>query len=197
MQHLYPVNRRTMLLGTLGACLSACEQSFAFKSIDITGANYALDFDLPDTEGKQRRLADFAGRVVVVFFGYTQCPDVCPSTLQELTQARQLLGPSGDRVQGIFITIDPERDTAAVLRAYMQAFDPGYIALVPGAGQLEQAAKHFKVYYKKSEGKTPTSYTMDHTAASFIFDPQGKIRLFTRYGLGPQALADDIRLLLK
>jgi protein SCO1/2 len=189
--------RRRYLWACLsGLGLAACGQKPAFKSIDITGANYARDFELPDTEGKIRRLADFKGKVVVLFFGYTQCPDVCPTTLQELTQARQLLGPLGERVQGIFVTIDPERDTPEMLRNYMQSFDPGYVALVPNAQQLEQAAKDFKVYYKKAAGKTPTSYTMEHTAASFVFDPQGRIRLFTRYGLGAQALADDLKLLL-
>ncbi|MDI9331056.1 MAG: SCO family protein [Alphaproteobacteria bacterium] len=175
----------------------ACSEKMAFKSIDITGANYATELELPDTEGRVRRLSDFKGQAVVLFFGYTQCPDVCPTTLQELTQARQLLGPLGEKVQGIFVTIDPERDTAEVLRAYMQSFDSSYLALVPSAEQLAQVAKFYKVYYKKSQGKTPTSYTMDHTAASFVYDPQGRIRLYTRYGLGPQALADDLRLLLK
>jgi protein SCO1/2 len=191
--------RRTLLTATAAASLlAACDSAKpAFKSIDITGANYAKDFELPDTEGKVRRLADFKGKVVVLFFGYTQCPDVCPTTLTELTQARKLLGPLGERVQGVFVTIDPERDTPEVLRQYMQSFDPGYVALVPNAEQLAAAAKHFKVYYKKAEGKTPTSYTMDHTAASFVFDAQGHIRLFTRYGLGAQALADDISLLSK
>ena len=188
--------RRVLIFGVAGLGLAACAPKEAFKSIDITGANYARDFELPDTEGKLRRLADFKGKVVVLFFGYTQCPDVCPTTLQELTQARQLMGPLGDRVQGIFVTIDPERDTPEMLRNYMQSFDPGYVALVPNAQQLEQAAKDFKVYYKKAAGKTPTSYTMEHTAASFIFDPQGRVRLFTRYGLGAQALADDLKLLL-
>ena len=189
--------RRRYLWACLsGLGLAACGQKPAFKSIDITGANYARDFELPDTEGKIRRLADFKGKVVVLFFGYTQCPDVCPTTLQELTQARQLLGPLGNRVQGIFVTVDPERDTPEMLRTYMQSFDPGYVALVPNAQQLAQAAQDFKVYYKKAAGKTATSYTMEHTAASFVFDPQGRIRLFTRYGLGAQALADDLKLLL-
>ena len=194
LEHFH--RRRVLIAGVAGLGLVACAPKEAFKSIDITGANYARDFELPDTEGKLRRLADFKGKVVVLFFGYTQCPDVCPTTLQELTQARQLMGPLGDRVQGIFVTIDPERDTPEMLRNYMQSFDPGYVALVPNAQQLEQAAKDFKVYYKKAAGKTPTSYTMEHTAASFIFDPQGRVRLFTRYGLGAQALADDLKLLL-
>ena len=197
MSSLPLISRRTLLAGASLPWLLACGDKLSFKSIDITGANYAQDFELPDTSGQIRRLADFRGQAVVLFFGYTQCPDVCPTTLQELSQARQLLGPLGDRVQGVFVTLDPERDTHDVLRAYMQSFDAANVALVPNAEQLAQAAKNFKVYYKKTEGKTPTSYTMDHTAASFIFDPQGRIRLYTRYGLGAQALADDLRLLLK
>ena len=193
-----PLRRRAILgLAMATTVLSACQDNISFKSIDITGANYALDFELPDALGRTRRLADFQGKAVVLFFGYTQCPDVCPTTLQELTQARQLLGPLGDRVQGVFITLDPERDTAELLRAYMGSFDQSYVALVPNADQLAQAAKHYKVYYKKVDGKTPTSYTIDHTAASFIYDPKGRIRLYTRYGLGAQALADDLRRLLK
>ena len=193
-----PLRRRAILgLAMATSVLSACQDNTSFKSIDITGANYALDFELPDSQGRIRRLADFQGKAVVLFFGYTQCPDVCPTTLQELTQARQLLGPLGDRVQGVFITLDPERDTAELLQAYMGSFDQSYVALVPNADQLAQAAKHYKVYYKKVDGKTPTSYTIDHTAASFIYDPQGRIRLYTRYGLGAQALADDLRRLLK
>ncbi|MEY2620560.1 MAG: hypothetical protein RIT26_380 [Pseudomonadota bacterium] len=198
MNMTVPLQRRAILgLALVLGGLTACQDTPGFKSIDITGANYALDFELPDTQGRTRRLADFQGKAVVLFFGYTQCPDVCPTTLQELTQARQLLGPLGDRVQGVFVTLDPERDTAELLQAYMGSFDPGYVALVPNADQLAQAAKHYKVYYKKVDGKTPTSYTIDHTAASFIYDPQGRIRLYTRYGLGAQALADDLRRLLK
>lgn len=191
------ISRRTLMSAAFLPCLLACGDKLSFKSIDITGAKYAQNFELPDTSGQIRRLADFRGQAVVLFFGYTQCPDVCPTTLQELSQARQLLGSLGERVQGVFVTLDPERDTPDVLRAYMQSFDTSNVALVPNAEQLAQAAKDFKVYYKKTEGKTPTSYTIDHTAASFIFDPQGRIRLYTRYGLGAQALADDLRLLLK
>jgi protein SCO1/2 len=196
MNTLQTCQRRTLLGAALLPWLVACGDKPGFKSIDITGASYALDFELPDTEGLTRRLADFKGKAVVLFFGYTQCPDVCPSTLQELTQARQLLGDLGARVQGLFVTIDPQRDTAEVLREYMQSFDPSYVALIPTPQQLIETAKQFRVYYKKADGKTPTSYTMDHTAASFVYDPQGRIRLYTRYGLGPQALADDLRQLL-
>lgn len=192
---------RRSLLGLLGACglmtLGACGDSKPqFKSIDLTGADYAKDFQLPDADGKVRSLQEFRGNAVVVFFGFTQCPDVCPTTLTELAQAKKLLGPQGERVQGIFITVDPERDTPEVLKAYMANFDPGFVALRGTPEQLAALAKDFKVYYKKVEGKTPTSYTMDHSAASFIYDPQGRLRLYTRYGLGAQALADDLKILL-
>jgi protein SCO1/2 len=191
------LSRRTALVSTLAwVGLGACQSKAHFKSIDITGANYAQNFELPDTEGHVRTLAEFKGKLVVLFFGYTQCPDVCPTTLQELTQARQLLGVKADRIQVIFITLDPERDTTEVLREYMKSFDSSYIALVPDAQQLAQAAREFKVIYRKVPGQTGTSYTMEHTAASFVFDTQGHIRLFTRYGMGAKSLAEDLQQLL-
>jgi protein SCO1/2 len=179
---------------TLGGCMESKPQ---FRAVDITGADYAKDFRLPDANGQPRGLKDFAGKAVVVFFGFTQCPDVCPTTLVELAQARKLLGADGDKVQGVFITVDPERDTPEVLKAYMANFDPSFVALRGTPDQLAAVAKDFKVYYKKVEGKTPTSYTMDHSAASYVYDAKGRLRLYTRYGGGPQALADDLRLLLK
>lgn len=194
------MQRRTALLTLSGLALAAtgCVDSKAqFKSVDITGADYAKDFNLPDQDGRMRSMKDFAGKAVVVFFGFTQCPDVCPTTLQEIAQARKLLGPDGDKVQGIFVTVDPERDTPEILKAYMGNFDPGFVALRGSPEQLAAMAKDFKVYYKKVEGKTPGSYTMDHSAASYVYDPQGRLRLYSRYGSGPQALADDLKLLLK
>jgi protein SCO1/2 len=167
-----------------------------FKSVDLTGADYAKDFQLPDADGRMRSLQDFRGKAVVVFFGFTQCPDVCPTTLTELAQAKKLLGPDGEKVQGVFVTVDPARDTPQVLQAYMANFDPSFVALRGTPEQLEAVAKDFKVHYKKVEGKTPTSYTMEHSAASYVFDPQGRLRLYTRYGSGAQALADDLKLLL-
>lgn len=181
-----------------GAALTACgEAPPRFHAVDITGADYAKGFALTDAAGQPRSLAEFAGKVVVVFFGFTQCPDVCPTSLAELAQVKRMLGPDGARLQGIFITVDPERDTPEVLRAYMASFDPGFVALRPTPEQLAAVAKDFRVFYKKVAGKTPTSYTMDHSAASFVYDPQGRLRLYTRYGSGPQKLADDVRLLLK
>lgn len=192
------MHRRTVLLSGLAFAAAGCMESKpSFRSVDITGAEYARDFNLPDADGKPRSLKDFAGRAVVVFFGFTQCPDVCPTTLQELVQAKQLLGADGAKVQGIFVTVDPERDTPQVLKAYMANFDPGFVALRGTPEQLAATAKDFKVYYKKVEGKTPGAYTMDHSAASFIYDPQGRLRLYTRYGSGAQALADDLKILLK
>ncbi|MFZ9511824.1 MAG: SCO family protein [Burkholderiaceae bacterium] len=192
--------RRTLLgaaVGTAALALAGCSQDKpSFRGIDITGAEYARDFRLADFNGQTRSIADFRGKAVVVFFGFTQCPDVCPTAMSDLAQARQLLGKDGARVQGIFITLDPARDTAEVLKAYVTNFAPDFLALRGDDAQTAATAKAFKVFYKKVEGKTPTSYTLDHSAGSFIFDPQGRIRLYTRHGTGPQPLADDLKILL-
>jgi protein SCO1 len=178
--------------------ISGCsEQKPQFKSVDITGADYSQNFSLPDQFGKTRTIADFRGKVVVVFFGFAQCPDVCPTTMAELAEVKKMLGKDGDKLQAIFITVDPERDTPEVLRAYMGNFDPSFIALRGNLEQTAATAKDFKTFYKKVEGKTPGSYTMDHSAGSYVFDPQGHVRLYTRYGSGVAALADDVKLLLK
>nr|WP_315473838.1 SCO family protein [uncultured Rhodoferax sp.] len=180
------------------AVLTACsEQKPSFASVDVTGANYAKDFELTDHNGQLRHLTDFKGKVVVMFFGFTQCPDVCPTSMAELAEVKQLLGKDGDRLQGLFVTVDPERDTPEVLKAYMGNFDPSFLALSTTPEKLAALAKDYKVYYKKVEGKTPTSYTMDHSAGSYIYDPQGNLRLFTRYGSGAKVLASDIAQLLK
>jgi protein SCO1/2 len=177
-------------------CAGCSPDQPQFKSIDITGADYAQGFTLADQRGQVRSLSDFKGKVVVVFFGYTQCPDVCPTSLQELAEAKRLLGKDADKLQGVFITVDPARDTPELLQSYMTNFDPTFVALVPTPEQLVQVAKDFKVYYKKVDGKTPTSYTMDHSAGSYIFDTQGRIRLYSRYGAGAATLAADIKALL-
>jgi len=178
--------------------LSACsDPKPAFKGVDITGADYAKELNLPDQNGQVRKLKDFSGKLVVVFFGYTQCPDVCPTTMQELAEVKRLLGPDGDKLQAVFVTVDPERDTTELLKAYVENFDASFVALRPTQEQLPVIAKEFKIYFKRVEGKTPTSYTMDHSAGSYTFDTQGRVRLFNRYGMGAQALADDFKLLLK
>jgi protein SCO1/2 len=167
-----------------------------FKGVDVTGAEYAKDFSLPDTDGKPRSIKDFAGKVTVVFFGYTQCPDVCPTTLQELVEAKQQMGAQGDKLQGVFVSVDPERDTAEVLKAYVGNFDPSMVALTGTPEQTAVMAKDFKVYYKKVEGSQPGTYTLDHTAGLYIYDPQGRLRIYQRYGAGAQTLAEDALTLL-
>ena len=196
------MNKRQWLggLGLLALlALGACGQGKpAFRGVDITGAEYAQGWELADQNGQVRTIKDFAGKVVIVFFGYTQCPDVCPTSMQELAEVKRLLGQDGERLQGVFITVDPDRDTPELLKSYMANFDPSFVALRASTPeQLAQVTKEFKIYYKKVEGKTPTSYTMDHSAGSFTFDPQGRVRLYNRYGSGAAALAEDVKILLK
>ena len=202
---MIPIQRRH-LVASLVLGFAACSLALVtgcspdkpkFNAIDITGANYAKSFALKDHTGQERKLTDFKGKVVVVFFGYTQCPDVCPTTMTELVEVKRLLGANGDKLQAVFITVDPTRDTAELLNAYVTNFDPSFVALIPTPEQLVEVAKEFKIYYKKVDGKTPTSYTMEHSAGSYIFDGQGQVRLFSRYGSGGQALAQDITVLLK
>lgn len=176
--------------------LTGCSDAPPFHGIDITGADYATSFRLTDHNGQVRTLADFKGKAVVVFFGYTQCPDVCPTSMTELAETKQLLGADGDRLQGLFVTVDPKRDTPEVMKAYMAAFDPTFLALYAQDAPLEEVAKSFRIYYKEVPGPTPTSYTMDHSAGSYVYDPAGRIRLYHRYGSGAQGLAGDIRQLL-
>jgi len=180
----------------LGGCSESSKPAYA--SIDLTGADYAKDFALTDQNGQPRTLKDYQGKVVVMFFGYTQCPDVCPTSLTELVAVKKLLGADSDKLQGLFVSVDPERDTPEVLKAYMANFDPGFIALYAASPEkLAALAKDYKVYYKKVEGKTPTSYTMDHSAGMYIYDTLGRLRLYSRYGSGAGALASDIKLLLQ
>ena len=196
-RHVIEAAARWALAATAAVTLAACSESKPqYKGIDLTGADYARDFQLTDHNGQPRTLKDFRGKLVVMFFGYTQCPDVCPTSMTELAEAKRLLGPAGDKVQGLFVTVDPERDTPEVLKAYMANFDPTFLALRGTPEQLAEMAREYKVYFKKAEGKTPTSYTMDHSAASYVYDAQGRLRLYTRYGSGAPALASDLRLLL-
>lgn len=182
----------------LGLHLSGCtEAKPTFHAVDMTGADYAKNFALTDADGKARTLADYKGKVVVLFFGYAQCPDVCPTTMTEMAQVRQKLGKDGDKLQVLFVTVDPERDTPAVMKAYMEAFDPSFTALIPTPEQLAAMAKDYKAYYKKVDGKTPTSYSMDHSAASYIYDTQGRLRLYARYGAGVDPMVADVQALIK
>jgi len=168
----------------------------SFRNTDVTGLDYAKDFALPDHAGKMRTLADFKGKAVVVFFGYTQCPDVCPTTMAEMAMVMQQLGPLADKVQVLFITVDPERDTPELLSKYVPSFDSRFLGLVGDKVATEKVAKDFKVFYQKVPGKEQGSYTMDHTAGSYVFDPQGRIRLFVRHGQGAEPIVHDLKLLL-
>jgi protein SCO1 len=201
------MNRRILLRSLVAPLVAAgalllggCSDSGkpGFTSIDLTGADYAKDFALTDFNGQPRSLKDYKGKIVVMFFGYTQCPDVCPTSMTELVAVKKLLGPDGDKLQGLFVTIDPERDTPEMLKAYMANFDPSFVGLYADTPEkLAAVAKEYKVYYKKVAGKTPTSYTMDHSAGSYVYDTQGNLRLYARYGSGAGALAADIKLLLQ
>ncbi|MBI0327232.1 SCO family protein [Burkholderia plantarii] len=201
MPRSFPSARRRWLAACAAAgalLLAGCSRQPAFENLDITGnTQFGQDFSLPDTAGHTRTLADYKGRAVVLVFGYTHCPDVCPTTLAELAQARQQLGAEGKRVQVLLVSVDPERDTTPLLAQYVAAFDPSFVALRPaGDAQLKQVAKDFRIYYAKSPGKTPDGYTMDHTAASYVFDPAGRLRLFVRDGQGPAPWVHDLKLLL-
>ncbi len=187
----------TLIIASVTPVFYACSDSkAAFAGIDLTGADYAQGFTLPDHNGQMRTLSDFVGKVVVVFFGYTQCPDVCPTSLAELAETKHLLGADGDKLQGLFVSVDPERDTPEVMKAYMANFDPTFLALHASLADLPALTKQYKAYYKKVDGATPTSYTMDHSAGSYVYDRRGRIRLYHRYGSGAAALASDVKLLL-
>ena len=182
----------------LGAGLAACDRGGpTFHNTDVTGSGIAKDgFELTDHTGATRRLADYRGKVVVMFFGFTHCPDVCPTTLVETAEAMKLLGPKAEKVQVLFVTVDPERDTPEMLAKYVPAFDPRFVGLWGDPETISRTAKDFKVFYQKTQQSSTGSYSIDHTAGSYIFDQEGQLRLFTRYGVGAKALADDIGQLL-
>ena len=191
------INMKRRLALCAVAMLAACSpEKPAFKAVDITGAEYARQLALPDANGKPRTLAEFKGKVTLVFFGFTQCPDVCPTALAEIADVKQKLGADGAKVQAVFVTVDPERDTPEVIGAYVRNFGSDFVALRGSLEQTHAAAKEFKIFFAKVPGKTEGAYTMDHTAGTFVFDPQGRIRLFIRQGGGAEAMASDIKLLL-
>ena len=187
-----------VLLATVAWPIAGCGNPSkpSFKGTDITGAAFARTLALTDHHGKPRTLDDFKGKVIVVFFGYTQCPDVCPTTLAALREVRDKLGPDGDRLQVLFVTVDPERDTEQLLAVYVPAFHPDFLGLRGDAEATAKVAKEFKIFYNKNTGTTPTSYTVDHSAGVYIFDPQGRVRLFGSQGYTVDAYLHDIRLLL-
>src|SRR5438874_11656997 len=175
--------------------LAACDAAPKFKSTDITGAEYGRSLELQDTTGRQRHLDDFRGKAVVLFFGFTHCPDVCPTTLADLAGVMKTLGPDADRVQVLFVTVDPERDTPGELAQYVGAFDPRFVALRGDLAATQRVAKDFKIYFEKR--KQGDSYTVDHSAQSYVIDPQGRLRLLVRHDRIAQDLAPDLQAILK
>ncbi len=191
-------SRRSALAAMFAAAavLAGCQSKPEFRNTDVTGADFASDFQLTGHDGKSYTLADFRGKAVVVFFGYTQCPDVCPTTMSELSEVMKTLGADADRVQVLFVTVDPERDTPELLASYVPAFDSRFLGLYGDVQATERTAKTFRVFYQKVPGKTAGSYTVDHTAGSYVYDPSGKLRLFIKHGTGPEPIAHDLRALL-
>lgn len=189
---------RSSFLLLAALALAACSpEGPKFRSTDITGAEFGRELALNGHDGRPRTLADFRGKAVLVFFGYTHCPDVCPTTLADAAQALKALGKDGDRVQVLFVTVDPERDTPEVLAKYVPAFDARFLGLHGNAEAIQRAAKEFKIYYEKRPGKAPGEYTMDHSGQSYVFDTQGRIRLLLRHDRLSQDLAEDLRTLLR
>ena len=186
------------LVSTTTFVLTACkdESKPKFQGVDVTGAEYAKDIPLQDVNGQRRSLKDFSGKVVAVFFGYTQCPDVCPTTLQEFVEVKQALGADGNKLQAIFVSLDPERDTPQVLKAYLANFDESFVGLHGTPDEIAAVAKDFKIFFKKVPGKTEGTYTLDHSAGTYLYDPQGRLRVYERYGVGSQVVAQDVKALL-
>ena len=187
------VRRLFLVLALLTA---GCDTQPQFGNTDISAAGYANDFALTDHTGKHRTMADFRGRAVVIFFGYTQCPDVCPTTMTGMAEAMKLLGGNSEKVQVLFVTVDPERDTPELLAQYVPMFNPGFLGLYADAETIARTAQEFRVFYKKQPGSTPTTYTVDHSAGSNVYDPQGKLRLYIKHGEKPEVIAKDLKLLI-
>lgn len=179
----------------LAACQPAA-QSPSFVATDITGANFAGDFRLTDHNGQVRTLADFKGKAVAIFFGYIHCPDVCPTTLSDFAQALRQMGPDAARVQVIFVTVDPQRDTPELLKQFVPAFNPDFLGMYTDTKSLKQLAKEYKVVYQKTSVKAEDDYLIDHSAGTYVYDPQGRLRLLMPYGSSPDAIAQDLKALL-
>lgn len=180
--------------------LTACQpapQPPVFQATDITGAAFARDFRLTDHNGRIRTLADFKGKVVAIFFGYTHCPDVCPTTLSDFAAALKLLGEQAGRVQVIFVTLDPQRDTPEILKQFVPAFNPSFLGMYTDADTLKGLAKEYKVVYQKTSVKAADDYLIDHSAGTYIYDPRGHLRLLMPYGSSPEAIAHDLKALLE
>lgn len=193
------IRRPVFLLLLIAALwLAGCgqnEPAQQFRLTDVTGASFGKTLALTDHNGKPRTLADFRGKVAVVFFGFTHCPDVCPTTLAELATVAKELGKDADRMQVLFVTVDPERDTQEVLRQFVPSFNPSFLGLFGDAEATARAAKEFKIVIQK-QPLPGGDYSVDHSAGTYIFDPQGRLRLFAQYGRPAADLLHDIRILL-
>jgi len=190
---------KLLLVSLVIASLYGCNQPQAvqpFKSTNVTGIDSGKDFKLTDHLGKPRTLSDFKGKIVMLFFGYTRCPEACPNTLMELALVMKRLGPDADKVQVLFITLDPERDTQALLAQYVPAFNPKFIGLYGTPAQIAETAKEYHLFYSKEPGNSPDNYTLNHSVGTYIYDQSGRLRLHAAYGQGVDALVHDIKLLL-
>jgi protein SCO1/2 len=187
---------RTLILAAALALTACGDAAPPFRNTDITGADYGRSLQLTDHHGNARTLADFHGKVVAIFFGYTQCPDVCPTVLSTMSAVAQELGTDADRFQVLFVTVDPERDTQALLASYVPQFDPRFLGLYGDATQTASVAKEFRVFFQKSGDTGGANYTVDHSTGTFLFDPQGRPRLYVRHGEPAQNIAADIQILL-
>jgi len=180
---------------TICSLLAGCDGSPQFKSTDITGAPYGKTLELTDHTGKPRRLEDFRGKAVVLFFGFTHCPDVCPTTLADIAAAVNTLGSEAEKVQVLMVSVDPERDTPDALGKYVTAFDPRFLGLRGDLDATKKVAAEFKIYFEKA--KTGASYTVNHSTQTYVIDPQGRLRLLVRHDRIAQDLAPDLRTLLR
>ena len=195
--------RGLLLSAVLLSSLLACDRlqppaspAVVFKATDITGAPWGLDFKLTDHNGKVRSLTDFRGRIVAIFFGYTHCPDVCPTTLSDFALAMREMGEDGKRIQVLFVTVDPERDTPELLARYVPSFNPGFLGLYTDPDSLAALAKDFKVVYQKNTTSGSKNYLIDHSAGTYVYDTAGRLRLLIPYGAGPRDIAQDLKTLL-
>lgn len=186
-----------LLLGCGEKAGAPQQQASQFKSTDISNVDFGRDFELTDHNGKKRRLADFKGKVVALFFGYTHCPDVCPTTLSDFAMALKQMGKDAERVQVLFVTVDPERDTQQMLAQYVPSFNPSFLGLYGDAEATARIAKEFKVFYQKQQVPNQAGYSIDHTASTYVYDPKGRLRLLMSYGVAPDVIVHDIRQLLK
>ena len=193
--------RRILGLALASAALAGCDKLLPgsrtpFNGVDVTGSDLGPDFRLTDHNGRERTLADFRGKAVAMFFGYTHCPDVCPTTLSDFANALKALGAEGQRVQVLFVTVDPKRDTPELLKAYVPAFNPTFLGLHGDAAATAKVTRDFKIYAAERPGKTPESYTVDHSAQTLVFDTTGRLRLMLAYGTPGDKIAADLKILL-